>query len=166
MKYEVIVGKETYIIELGEEHQVIVNDEIIDIDFTRIGDYGLHSMIVEQQSYEALVEQVDSANWQVFMEGKLYEVQVYEESIRRLQKRTALGADADGELAVRAPMPGLVLNIAVTEGQEIQPGDTVVILESMKMENELKAPKGGIVDRVEIEPGQSVEQNQVLIVIV
>lgn len=166
MKYEVLVGDETYIIELGDEHEVIVNDEVIDMDFTRIGDYGLHSMIIEQNSFEALVEQVDSANWQVFMEGKLYEVQVYEESIRRLQKRTGLGADEDGEFSVRAPMPGLVLSIAVSEGQEIAAGDTVVILESMKMENELKAPRGGVIDRIEIEAGQSVEQNQVLVVIV
>jgi len=166
MKYEVVVGDNTYIIEVDEDHRIIFDDEVVDIDFTRIGDHGLHSMIVEDQSFEALVEQVDSAHWQVFMEGKLYEVEVYEESIRRLQKRTALGADDSGELVVRAPMPGLVLSIAVSEGQEIESGDTVVILESMKMENELKAPRGGVIDRIEIEPGQSVEQNQVLIVIV
>ena len=63
-------------------------------------------------------------------------------------------------------MPGLVVATPVEVGQEVELGDNVVILESMKMENELKAPRAGRVERINVKPGDSVEQNQTLVVIV
>jgi biotin carboxyl carrier protein len=62
-------------------------------------------------------------------------------------------------------MPGLIVAVPVKEGQEIQKGDQVVILESMKMENELRSPRDGTVTHVYVSPGQSVEKNQVLVTI-
>jgi biotin carboxyl carrier protein len=62
-------------------------------------------------------------------------------------------------------MPGLVVAVAVEVGQEIDEGDVLVVLESMKMENELKAPREGVVSQVRVERGQRVEQNQTLLAI-
>ncbi|UCH60339.1 MAG: acetyl-CoA carboxylase biotin carboxyl carrier protein subunit, partial [Anaerolineales bacterium] len=64
------------------------------------------------------------------------------------------------------PMPGLVVSIPVREGQQIEKGDVLVILESMKMQNELKSPRAGTVARVRIENGDSVEQRQTLLSVV
>jgi len=60
-------------------------------------------------------------------------------------------------------MPGLVVAIPVTEGQEVKKGQVLLILESMKMQNELKAPRDGIVNRIKIKVGESVEQKQPLL---
>ena len=64
---------------------------------------------------------------------------------------------------LKAPMPGLVLEIPVSVGQEIKKGDQLIILEAMKMENVLKAVGDGVVKSIEVGKGDSVEKNQVLI---
>jgi biotin carboxyl carrier protein len=64
---------------------------------------------------------------------------------------------------IKAPMPGLIFDIKVKEGDEVKKGDAVLILEAMKMENILKSPGDGTVKSIKIKKGQSVEKNQVLI---
>ncbi|NWJ98178.1 MAG: acetyl-CoA carboxylase biotin carboxyl carrier protein subunit [Chloroflexi bacterium] len=70
-----------------------------------------------------------------------------------------------GELVVKAPMPGLVTTIAVEIGQIVAKGDRLMVLEAMKMENELRSPKAGTVKTIHIEAGQTVEQNRPLLVL-
>jgi len=62
-------------------------------------------------------------------------------------------------------MPGLIVAVPVEEGQQVDKGDNLVILESMKMQNEIKAPREGKVTGVRVNPGDNVDQNQVLVVI-
>lgn len=64
---------------------------------------------------------------------------------------------------IKAPMPGMVLNILVTEGQEIKKGDPLIVLEAMKMENILKSPTDGVIKKIAITKGIAVEKNQLLI---
>jgi biotin carboxyl carrier protein len=64
---------------------------------------------------------------------------------------------------IKAPMPGMVLNILVTEGQEVKKGDALIVLEAMKMENILKSPNDGVVKKIAINKGVAVEKNQLLI---
>jgi biotin carboxyl carrier protein len=70
-----------------------------------------------------------------------------------------------GEVAVKAPMPGLVVAVAATSGQEVKIGQGLIILEAMKMENELRAPRAGRVKAIRVSPGQVVDKDQVLVVI-
>ena len=64
---------------------------------------------------------------------------------------------------VKAPMPGLVLNILVNEGDEIKKGDSLLVLEAMKMENMIKSPTDGIIKKIEIKQGDKVEKNELLV---
>lgn len=64
---------------------------------------------------------------------------------------------------VKAPMPGLVLDIRVSIGQEIAEGDPLLVLEAMKMENVLKSPTAGVIKSISVEKGQAVEKNQILV---
>lgn len=78
----------------------------------------------------------------------------------------SLGLDALASKKVndiKAPMPGMVLNILVTEGQEVKKGDALIVLEAMKMENVLKSPTDGVIKKIAINKGIAVEKNQVLI---
>ena len=89
------------------------------------------------------------------------------DSLSLLLRRRSKGfAPPKGEIAINAPMPGLIVSIPVEEGQAVKSGQTVVVLESMKMENELKAPRDGTVSSLKVAPRQAVEQNQVLLILV
>ncbi len=69
----------------------------------------------------------------------------------------------DGELSIKAPIPGLVVKVAVEPGQEVAEGDTLIILEAMKMENELRAPRAGVVLEVKVDPGAQVALGQAMV---
>ncbi len=81
----------------------------------------------------------------------------------RLAQARGIGVDDSAATAVKAPMPGLVVKVLVEEGDVIEQGQHVIILESMKMENELKSPRSGVVTAVKVSTGDSVEKDQILI---
>lgn len=165
MEYEVIVGDHTYLVEIDANGGVLLDGEPVEVDFRVIGQSGLYSLLMNNESFEALVEQVER-DWQVLLRGTLYDVHVVDERTRLLRSRAMNLVPETGEVPIKAPMPGLVVSLPVEVGQEVELGDNVVILESMKMENELKAPRAGRVERIHVNPGDSVEQNQTLVVIV
>jgi biotin carboxyl carrier protein len=99
----------------------------------------------------------------VLMWGAYYSVRVMDEREQRLAKSSAGFVPDDGEMVIRSPMPGMIIAVPVEEGQAVEAGQTLVILESMKMENELKAPRAGTVHVVNVKAGDSVEQNKRLI---
>jgi biotin carboxyl carrier protein len=70
---------------------------------------------------------------------------------------------ANSKKDIKAPMPGLILNIMVEEGKEVKKGDPLLILEAMKMENVIKSPSDGVVKSIKTQKGKSVEKNQILI---
>jgi biotin carboxyl carrier protein len=71
-----------------------------------------------------------------------------------------------GEATVKAPMPGVVVEVLIKEGQPVEKGDIVVILESMKMQNEFKAPRSGTIHVLRVAPGDKVERNTVMLTII
>ena len=106
----------------------------------------------------------DEEEWQVLLRGTLYSALVEDEREKRL--RAAAGEVTEsGDFVLKSPMPGLVIKVAVEEGDEIKKGDVLVILESMKMQNELKAPRDGKVTRVMIKDGDSIEQKETMLVL-
>jgi len=93
----------------------------------------------------------------------IYKIELKDKMDILLEK---MGIDMSAVAAVndlKAPMPGLVLDILVEEGQEIHKGDQLIVLEAMKMENVLKAEGDGIIKSIEVNQGTSVEKNQILI---
>ena len=84
---------------------------------------------------------------------------------RRMNRARRLPTLPDGELAITAPIPGLVVRVLVAVGDAIEEGQPVVLLEAMKMENELRAMRGGVVKSVIVSAGQRVDQNAPLIVL-
>lgn len=164
MKYYAKVDNQEFVIEVGHENQIIVNDEPYDIDFRQISDSGVTSLIIGHHSLEAVVEEKEGA-WQVLIRGDLYDVAVDDERSRRLASaRGDMGA-AEGDVIIRSPMPGIVIAVSVSEGQHVNKGDKVVILESMKMENELRSPRDGVVRHIKVEAGTNVEKDQILVIV-
>lgn len=164
MKYQTIVNGETFDVEINEDGRILVNRDARAIDFRELRTGELYSMLLDHHSYEAVVEERED-RYHVLIAGEMYEAKVTDERSRRLESAFMAFGDADSEVQIRAPMPGMIVRVAVAEGDEVQQGDTVVILESMKMENELKSPRAGKVHHVNVAAGDSVEHNRVLITI-
>jgi biotin carboxyl carrier protein len=163
MKYVTVVNGETFNIEINHEDSITVNGQTLAVDFVQI-EGTLHSLLIDNYSYEAMVEERDG-RWQVLLRGGFYTADVADERTQRIAARTMSLVPDSGEVSVMAPMPGLVVAVPVKEGQSVDVEDSVVILESMKMENELKAPRAGTIERVLVKAGDSVEMQQVLVVI-
>ncbi len=163
MKYITVVNDEEFIIEIDQESRIRVNDAEYEIDFQQLTDDGVLSLLIDNHSLEAVVEERDNL-WQVLMKGDLYSVQVQDERAYRLAQARGV-ASGGGDATIRSPMPGLIVDVSVGEGDEVIKGDKVVILESMKMENELRATVDGVVSRILVSKGDSVEKNQDLVII-
>lgn len=165
MKYITIVEDKQFIVEIVDEKHVRVDDKLYEIDFESVSGQPVYSLIVDGKSHESYVYQ-DDDNWQVLLRGRLFPVTVEDEREKRLRAAAGGGVAETGEFHLRAPMPGLVVAIPVAEGQEIKRGQVILILESMKMQNELKAPRDGTIGRIRVKPGESVEQKQTLLSVV
>ena len=165
MRYVTTIDGRDFTVEIIDERHLILDGVLYEVDFDSIGDQPVYSMLIDGRSYEAYVYPADEA-WQVVLHGRSYPALVEDERERRL-RASALGGVGEGaDFHLKAPMPGLVVSIPVSEGQEVQKGDVLVILESMKMQNELKSPRQGAVTRLRIQPGDSVEQHQTLLSVV
>jgi biotin carboxyl carrier protein len=163
MKYFARVGQSEYEVEIVGE-QVLVNGEVVDVDLRQSGAPELYSLLFNGRSYEMLIE-ADRFTYGVTLRGDRFEVQVEDERTRRLNEGRKMPALPEGELAVTAPIPGLVVKVLVAPGDVIQEEQPLVILEAMKMENEIRARRGGVVRKVEVSAGQRIEQNGILLVL-
>ena len=165
MKYIATINEREYLVDIIDEDHVSVNGTVYEIDFEVISGQPVYSLLLNGQSYEAHVY-ASEEEWQVLLQGRLYPVCVEDERERRL--RTTLGARASesGEFQLRSPMPGLIVTLPVKEGQPVTKGDVLLILESMKMQNELKAPRDGTITRIRVKAGDNVEQKQILLSVI
>ena len=164
MKYITVVGDRSYVVEVEREGEIVQDGVTHQLDLRAVDQEGLYSLIVDNKSYEALVEEVDG-QLRVVIDGTLYAVSVVDERAKRLSEAAGAFTPTCGELGIKSPMPGLIVTVPVKEGDTIKKGQVVIVLESMKMENELKAPRDGVVTAIKVTPRQAVEQGQVLLTI-
>jgi biotin carboxyl carrier protein len=165
MKYVTTVAHKEFTIEVIDEKHISIDGKIMEVDFGSVSGQPVYSMLIDGKSYESYVYQGEE-DWQVLLQGRQYPVKVEDERERRLKTAAGGKAETTGEFHLKAPMPGLVVAVNVTEGQQVEKGQVLAILESMKMQNELKAPRAGTVQRIKVKPGESVEIKQIMLSVV
>lgn len=165
MKYITTINDKEYVVEILDDRHVSINGKLCEVDFATVSGQPVYSLLIEGKSYESYVNESEEG-WEVLLHGRFYPAVVEDEREKRL--RTAGGDKnaSSGEFHLRAPMPGLVVSVPVEEGQKVNKGQVLVILESMKMQNELKSPKEGVVTRIKVKPGERVEQKATLLSVV
>lgn len=119
---------------------------------------GVYSVLLDGRSYEARIEQSDSCVI-VFIDGHRFEIEVHDP---RRWSRPAGRPGAEGRLNVAAPMPGKVVRLLVAEGESVEAGQGLLVVEAMKMQNEMKAPKAGRVVSLAAREGATVTAGEVL----
>jgi biotin carboxyl carrier protein len=164
MKYTAIINDTTYEIEIGANNTVMVNGEPHNVDFRTIDGSALYSLLLDNASWEALLDR-NGDEYRVLIGGELHVVTVQDERTRKMAQAEKAQAAHPGEVIIKAPMPGLVRDVQVNVGDSVAVKQGVVILEAMKMQNELRTPKAGTVKQVHVKPGDKVEQGQVLLIV-
>ena len=149
---------------ISSDNGFIVNGKAVHWDMASIQD-GYFHILLDNRSYRAEVVEMDSQRKRFVMKinGTLYPVTL-KDKFDLLLEKMGMNANAGARVNhVRAPMPGLIIQLKVKDGDTVKAGDTLLILEAMKMENIIKAPGDATVKSVKVKMGDGVEKNQVLI---
>lgn len=165
MKYITTVDGQEFSIEIIDEHHVLLDGKPYEIDFVMVGDQPVYSLLLNGESYDAHVYP-DENLWQIMFQGGVYSAIVEDEREKRLRAALGGGVAEHQEYQLRAPMPGLVISVPVQDGQAINKGDVLLVLESMKMQNELRSPRAGVVTRLRVRTGDRVEQKETMLSVV
>ena len=162
MRYIARIDKDEHVIDINESGEVTLDGTVIDADLEPSLDPTLYSLIVHHRSYDLRVAPGEGC-YKVLIEGRTYEVVIEDEQTRRLAGvRSSLGSGG-AEKIIKAPMPGVVIVVPVKQGQAVAKGQTLVVLESMKMHNEFKAPVDGTVHAVRVAAGDRIDQNEIMV---
>lgn len=155
----------------GKINEVIKEDDVFTIngqpfqwDFVKIAD-GHYHILYNQKSYRAELVKTDSATktFQFKINNRIQTVEV-KDKFDLLLEKMGMASGAGAKINnIKAPMPGLVIDLKVKAGDSVKAGDPLLILEAMKMENVLKSPGEGTIKNVKAKKGDSVEKGQVLI---
>ena len=164
MRYYVTLAGRTLEVDLRGEKPRVDGVEV-DAELVSVPGSVLRHLRMDGRSFAIPVRPGDTrGEWSCTLGGRDIPAEVVDERTRVLREMTG-GAQVETELTVKAPMPGMVLRVEVAVGDQVSAGQGVVIVEAMKMENELKAPASGTVARVDVAPGQTVEKGAVLLVL-
>jgi biotin carboxyl carrier protein len=183
MAYISSFAEKSYTIDIGEnspQREIKIDGKSFDIDWRQIATLamgpqkqsnigGRYSLLIAGKSYEVLAHRVIKPDvtgyrYEVLFAGQRFEITVEDER-EKVLAGSIHGAHESGEAMIRAPMPGLVLGLPMDPGSKVERGQTVVILEAMKMENDLPSPISGKVKEIRVSKGQTVNQGDVLVVV-
>jgi biotin carboxyl carrier protein len=164
MRYYVTIGERTFEVDLTGPAPAVdgrpVRAELIPIPRSPV-----RHLLLDGRSRTFVAQQGTRAGeWVLTVPGERLVAHAVDERTRAIREMTGGEAEERGTTVV-APMPGMVLRVEVEAGQTVAAGQGVVIVEAMKMENELKAPAAGVVARVLVAAGQAVEKGAVLVVL-
>lgn len=154
--YRVSVGKQEYVVDVTRE-EVLVNGKPIDASLTPINEGGLFMLRRENRARELHIHPQGNSAYGVMVNGRHLVAQV--EKGNKARKKT----DPNCAGTLVAPMPGMVVNVLVKEGQHVDNGEPLVVLESMKMQMQLRSPFSGSVSKIAVQNKAQVEKGALLV---
>lgn len=161
MKYQVTVAGRSVEVEVDGE-QVTVDGRRVHAELRRIPGTPLAHLLVDGASWTIPLRQAGRGAWEAAVAGESWPVEVLDERTRHIRSLTGAGARPAGPAVLKAPMPGLVVRVLAEPGAALAAGAGVVVLEAMKMENELRAAAAVTVKAIHVRAGQTVEKGQLL----
>jgi biotin carboxyl carrier protein len=160
------LGDESYAVEIEETgksvYRISVDGHEFVVDGKKTGRTN-YSLIVDNRSFEIEVDNTGD-EYRVLVDGRSYHIHLVDERRVRVGGNQA-GAQMQGRQNVSVPMPGKVIAILVAEGDQVEKGQGLIIVEAMKMENEVHSPIAGEVKEIKVKTGETVEGGAVLLVV-
>lgn len=162
MRYFVTIGPEVLEVDLGIDG-ILVDGQMASADLVAMDGTDVYSLLLKNKSHRILASREGPEEWVLHLSGRHRRAHVVDERTRAIRELAGTREGPKGPKALKAPMPGMVVKVEVQPGEDVQRGQGLVIVEAMKMENELKSEGDGRVSRVLVEAGQTVEKDQVLV---
>jgi pyruvate carboxylase subunit B len=163
VKYIVQVNDRRVEVEI-DGNGVRVDGRIVDAHVVEIEGTPVRLVKVGEQVHRVLARrQPERGRYSLSLDGHRYDVEALDERTRTIRELTAAASGPKGPAPLVAPMPGLVVRVMVQAGDQVVPGQGLVVVEAMKMENELRASALATVKAVLVQPGQAVEKGAVLV---
>jgi biotin carboxyl carrier protein len=165
MKYSVSVNGESYEVEVDADTVRVGNTasraRILDLDGPAT---PLRMLTIGEEIHRVQMRPGESrGRYTLWIDGFRFEVEALDERTRAIRELSAATARPTGPAPLVAPMPGMIVRVSVGEGDAVQAGQGLVVMEAMKMENELRAAAAGTVKRVHVAPGTAVEKGALLL---
>jgi pyruvate carboxylase subunit B len=162
VKYVVSIGGRDIEVEVdGDRVRVEGKDHTATLSV--IPGTSLRQLAVDGGQSELSMQPDGVGRWTITSRGERWDSEVLDERTRHIRSLTGGDGRRRGTPPLRAPMPGLVLRVLTAPGQSVAAGAGIVVLEAMKMENELRATVGAVVRAVKVTPGEPVEKGQILV---
>jgi biotin carboxyl carrier protein len=160
------LGEQSHTVEIEEIrtslYRVSIDGNEFLVDGKKTGRTN-YSLIVDNRSFEIEVDNADD-EYRVLVDGRSYHVNLVDERRMRVGNAQS-GVDLQGRQKISVPMPGKVIEVLVSEGDSVEKGQGLVIVEAMKMENEVRSPSAGEVKEIKVKPGDAVEAGAVLLIV-
>lgn len=157
--YAVTIGERTYKVCISGD-RVTVDGKDVKARWMPLNQNGLQMLQRGQETYEVFVSNQEADIYQACLQGGQ---RIITRISSYLGRRTQAGADGKKSGGLSAPMHGLVVDVCVKEGDQVSKGQTLVVLESMKMQMQLKSPRDGKVSKVTAQAGSQVEKGASLV---
>jgi biotin carboxyl carrier protein len=157
--YHVTIGTRVYRVNISSD-QSTVDGKAIDAEVVRLNRNGLHMIRRGKQALELFLSSLDGETYQMVLQGGQ---RIATHITSRLRKRAKHGTAESQEQTLVAPMPGLVVEVRVQEGKPVEAGETLLVLESMKMQMQIRSKVAGKIYKVLVQPGSQVEKGAVLV---
>ncbi|HEX6058595.1 MAG TPA: biotin/lipoyl-containing protein [Gemmatimonadaceae bacterium] len=163
MRYVVTIGGERLEVELDGEG-VHVDGALVPARLAEIPGTPVRLVTMGESSHRVVVRRGDGrGRYALWVDGWRFDVEALDERTQAIRDMTGVEAGPAGPAPLVAPMPGLVVRVNVAPGDPVHAGQPLVVMEAMKMENELRASASGTVKAVRAVPGQAVEKGAVLV---
>jgi pyruvate carboxylase subunit B len=162
MKYHVTLRSRTYVVDV-DGGAVTVDGERLESHWAGVPGTPLIHLLLGKDSWTVACQQLDGRHWALGAAGERFEVEVQDDRAKQIEALTGQGRKVTVGGIVKAPMPGLVVRIEVSQGQVVEAGEGLVVVEAMKMENELRAPNRGVVEQIHVGAGDRVEKGAPLV---
>jgi biotin carboxyl carrier protein len=163
VKYHVTVAGRSFDIEVDHDRLVRVNGQPLYVDLEQVGGLPVYSLALDDEGYMLFIEEGQD-QYQVEVQGQVYPVAI-EPQRPQLPARRVECAEGAECLVIHAPLAGRLLALPVAAGDRVKAGQGVAVVESMKMQMEIKAPLAGVVEAVHGPPGRDVSQGEELVIL-
>jgi acetyl/propionyl-CoA carboxylase alpha subunit len=156
--------KTVVLTELSDDrYEITIDGQTVLVDAVKSGRSTIYSIIEDGKQFEVIIDEQGAHGFDVLVGGQLFHLQAFDERSKLLTSTSKPAAT--GPQRVEAEMPGKVVKVSVALGAAVSEGQGVVILEAMKMENEIKSPIDGVLTEIGVTEGQTVESGALLFVV-